>query len=119
MSYETLAQLPRLVDNRIEATLLHREDITAADAEQEAVGGAVHVVLNRKAGVCEKYSVKDATFTPAIIERQQDTIPKLVGRGGLEAVNMLASSRTIFTTAASVRGESRKKIHGAIQFGDL
>jgi hypothetical protein len=119
MTYETLARLPRWVDDRIEATLLHRKDITAADAEQEAAGGAVHVVLNRKAGVFEKYSAKDATFTPAIIERQQDTVPKLVGRGGLEAVKMLTDSRTIFTTAASVRGESRKKIHRTIQFGGL
>jgi hypothetical protein len=70
MTHETLARLPRWVDDRIEATLLHREDITATDAEQETAGGAVHVVLNRKAGVSEKYSAKDATFTPAIIERQ-------------------------------------------------
>jgi hypothetical protein len=70
MTYETLARLPRWVDDRIEATLLHRENITATDAEQEAAGAAVHAVLNRKAGVFEKYSAKDAAFTPAIIERQ-------------------------------------------------
>lgn len=119
MTYETLARLPRWVDDRIEATLIHREGTSAADADEEAAGSAVHVVLNRKAGVFEKYSGKDATFVPTIIERQQDTIPKFVGSGGVEDIKMLASSRTALTTASSVREESRKKIRQSVQFGDL
>ena len=74
MTHETLTRLPDWVDRETEATLLDRGRARGDDEDE-----VVRIVLNRAARPFQTYNSSDQPIVPAILEREQQTIPTFVG----------------------------------------
>lgn len=81
ITQETLTRLPSWVDRESDATLLSRQAGNDLGGGAQSDAPSVRVVLNRATEPFKRYKSNDPPFVPALLERDQSTIPTVTGFG--------------------------------------